>query len=320
MGSKNVYERFAWFHDRVKSGRYPNATKLSKKFEVSAKTAQRDIEFMRDRLSAPFQYDKTEKGYFYEEDSFYLPLTYLSSDELTSLLLAKKMLQDTSSPFIKNDLNSIVEKISGILKKHSAISESIDKAFSFELIQHSPVEDSVFKNVLGACVKKKRLDFTYYAPSSNDYTDRTVDPYHLLNYMGTCYLIAHCHLRDKMRSFVLGRISNLKVLDTVFTIKKDFDIKKYLHSSFGIYKGKPKEVVKLRFSPKRARWVKSQKWHRDQKTRVLEDGSLELSFPVASFFEIEMEVLKHGAEVEVVSPESFRELIKSSAQKILEIY
>ncbi|MEF9438441.1 MAG: WYL domain-containing protein, partial [Candidatus Mariimomonas ferrooxydans] len=192
MGSKNVYERFAWFHDRVKSGRYPNATKLSKKFEVSAKTAQRDIEFMRDRLSAPFQYDKTEKGYFYEEDSFYLPLTYLSSDELTSLLLAKKMLQDTSSPFIKNDLNSIVEKISGILKKHSAISESIDKAFSFELIQHSLVEDSVFKNVLGACVKKKRLDFTYYAPSSSDYTDRTVDPYHLLNYMGTCYLIAPC--------------------------------------------------------------------------------------------------------------------------------
>ncbi|MEF9427144.1 MAG: hypothetical protein L0956_08225, partial [Candidatus Mariimomonas ferrooxydans] len=84
MGSKNVYERFAWFHDRVKSGRYPNATKLSKKFEVSAKTAQRDIEFMRDRLSAPFQYDKTEKGYFYEEDSFYLPsLSTLPQPSLT---------------------------------------------------------------------------------------------------------------------------------------------------------------------------------------------------------------------------------------------
>ncbi len=320
MGKKNIFERFVWFDSRVKSGRFPNATKLAKRFEVSKKTAQRDIDFMRDRLSCPLQYNNNDKGYYYEEDSFNLPLTYLSSDELTSLLLVKKMLQDTGGPFIKNELASIVKKISGILEKHAAISESIDRAFSFELIKQLPVEDKVFKSVLWACLQRKQLDFTYYSPGRDEYNNRVVDPYHALNYMGTFYVIAYCNLRKKLRSFVLGRISNLKVLDSTFTVKKDFNIKKYLQSSFGIYKGKPREVVTLRFSPRKARWIKGQHWHRDQKTRTLEDGSLELSFPVASFLEIEMEVLRHGADVEVVSPKSFRERIKSTVSQILEIY
>lgn len=49
MGDKNIYERFIWFDGRVRSQKYPNATALSGRFEISLKTAQRDIEFMRER-------------------------------------------------------------------------------------------------------------------------------------------------------------------------------------------------------------------------------------------------------------------------------
>jgi predicted DNA-binding transcriptional regulator YafY len=92
MGSKNIYERFIWFDDRVKQKKYPNTTSLSKQFEVSIKTAQRDIEFMRDRINCPLCYDPGRKGYFYEDDTFSLPLIYLSSEELSSLLIARKFL------------------------------------------------------------------------------------------------------------------------------------------------------------------------------------------------------------------------------------
>jgi len=62
MSAKNIYERFLWFDHKVRSKRYPNTTALSKEFEISLKTAQRDIEFMRDRLRCPLLYDKSEKG------------------------------------------------------------------------------------------------------------------------------------------------------------------------------------------------------------------------------------------------------------------
>ncbi len=45
MGAKNIYERFIWFDDQVKGRKFPNATSLAEKFELSTKTAQRDIEF-----------------------------------------------------------------------------------------------------------------------------------------------------------------------------------------------------------------------------------------------------------------------------------
>ena len=56
---KNIYERFVWFDERARLKAYPNATTLAEEFEVSVKTAQRDIEFMRDRLNCPLCYDKT---------------------------------------------------------------------------------------------------------------------------------------------------------------------------------------------------------------------------------------------------------------------
>jgi predicted DNA-binding transcriptional regulator YafY len=53
MPSKIIYERFLWFHNQVKAEKYPNSRILAEKFELSQKTAQRDIEFIRNRLYAP---------------------------------------------------------------------------------------------------------------------------------------------------------------------------------------------------------------------------------------------------------------------------
>jgi predicted DNA-binding transcriptional regulator YafY len=320
MGSKNIYERFVWFDHRVRSGKYPNATSLSGQFEISVKTAQRDIEFMRDRLNCPLLYDKTNKGYYYEDDTFSLPMVYLSSEELASLLIARKFLKDISGGYVGKEISAIIEKITTILKKHVAEETLIDDALSFQLIEYSPAPEEVFKAVLEGCLKRRSLSFTYRSLTRDDKTIRTVDPYHLLNYMGTWHLIAYCHLRHGLRNFVFGRISDLKILENTFTIPKSFNIHEHLQSAFGIYKGIPTKEVCLRFSPEKARWITGQVWHKDQKVKINRNGSLELSFPVADFAEIKMEILKHGSGVEVIRPKALRELIREEAGRIKSIY
>lgn len=320
MGAKNVYERFIWFDHRVKLKKYPNATSLSGQFEISLKTAQRDIEFMRDRLNCPLVYDKSRKGYFYECDTFSLPLIYLSSEELSSLLIARKFLQDISERYIGEEISSVVQKITAILQKHMADGNMIDDALSFQLIEYSPTPEEVFKLVLEGCLKRRSLMFTYSSPAYDKVTMRTVDPYHLLNYMGTWHLIAYCHMRRDIRNFVFNRMNNLTIQDRTFTIPGSFNIKEHLQSAFGIYKGKSIREVTLRFSPLKSRWIAGQIWHKDQKVKFLKNGSLELTFPVASFAEIKMEVLKHGAAVEVIKPKALGEIIKHEAKKILKIY
>jgi predicted DNA-binding transcriptional regulator YafY len=63
LGKKLALERYNWFHGQIKAKRHPNARKLAEGFEVSEKQAQREIEFMRDRLCAPLFYHTARKGY-----------------------------------------------------------------------------------------------------------------------------------------------------------------------------------------------------------------------------------------------------------------
>ncbi len=320
MGTKNIYERFLWFDQKARAKRYPNATQLAAEFEISLKTAQRDIEFMRDRLNCPLLYDKTRKGYFYEHETFSLPSIYISSEELTALLITRKMLQGISAEYIGGELSQLIEKITSILKKHVTDEASIDEAVSIQLIGYAIPSEEIFRTVLEGCLKRKSLSLVYYTPARDEKTARKVDPYHLFNYMGTWHLIGYCHLRQGLRDFNLSRITDASMLDEIFSVKRGFSLREYFDSAFGLYKGGEREEVVLRFTPEKAKWIRDQVWHREQKKKHLPDGSLELTFPVAHFAEVAMEVLKHGSGVEVIEPESLRLLIRAEAEKILKLY
>lgn len=320
MGIKNIYERFIWFDGQARRMAYPNATSLAHQFEISTKTAQRDIDFMRDRLHCPLCYDKSRKGYYYEDTTFSLPMVYLSSKELTSLLIARRLLKDLSGGYLGEELSSVLRKITGVLSRHMVMEEGMEEPLSFKMIEYSLAPEEVFRTVLEGCLRRHRLRFIYYSPSSDERRERVVDPYHLLNYMGSWHLIGYCHLRKEIRDFSLSRISGAEILEEVFKLPSGFNFQEYLHSSFGIYKGKVQKKVTLRFSPEKSRWIRDQIWHRDQKQRYLKDGSMEISFPVSEFSEIQREILRHGSDVEVIRPKALRRLIKSEAEEILKKY
>ena len=77
-------------------------------------------------------------------------------------------------------------------------------------------------------------------------------------------------------------------------------------SSYGIFAGEPEHTAVLRFTPERARWVADEHWHPQQQSQWLEDGSYELRIPYYDPRELVMDVLKHGAEVEVLEPVELR--------------
>ena len=53
MGGHLTFERYYWFDNQVRKNRHPNAHTVAEQFEISSKTAQRSIDFMRERLGAP---------------------------------------------------------------------------------------------------------------------------------------------------------------------------------------------------------------------------------------------------------------------------
>lgn len=320
MAQNIIYERYLWFEQKIKARRYPNAATLAAEFELSHRTGQRNIEYMRSRLKCPLSYDAVRKGYYYEDENFSLPAIYFSSGELSSLLMARKLLEDMSGENLAEEITSAVGKITSVIKRSSTSHERLDEVLSFYLIEQSPTPEGVFKTVLDSCLRRKSLGFLYNSPAHSETSERKADPYQLVNYMGSWHVIAYCHVRGELRNFKLSRMTNPNILEESFSIGHDFNFKEYFEASFGLYKGETTEMVTLRFTPETSRWVSDQIWHKEQHKKQLADGSLELSFPVSDLSEIAREVLKHGSGVEVVSPERLRDQIRAEALKIEAIY
>jgi predicted DNA-binding transcriptional regulator YafY len=66
--------------------------------------------------------------------------------------------------------------------------------------------------------------------------------------------------------------------------------------------------------------VADEVWHPEQEGRQLPDGSYELRIPYRDSRELVMDILRHGAHVEVLEPESLREEVKKELAKTLDRY
>lgn len=74
------YLRIQWFHDETARRSYPNAVRLSERFQISVRQAQRDITYLREQLGAPLQYDPARQGYSYAR-AFALPIVVVSEND-----------------------------------------------------------------------------------------------------------------------------------------------------------------------------------------------------------------------------------------------
>src|SRR5438034_10399973 len=90
--SRPPLERMMRMHQRLKAGRYPNCRKLADELEVSAKTVQRDIDFMRYRLGLPIEYDQLHFGFYYTEPVASFPNDQISEGELVPLYIGQQHL------------------------------------------------------------------------------------------------------------------------------------------------------------------------------------------------------------------------------------
>ena len=83
----------------------------------------------------------------------------------------------------------------------------------------------------------------------------------------------------------------------------------YLLDSCGIVYGGQAQRAKLRFSVERARWVAAEVWHPDQKGSFDAEGRYILELPFRDDRELVQDILRHGGDVEVLSPTALRRKI-----------
>jgi hypothetical protein len=124
---------------------------------------------------------------------------------------------------------------------------------------------------------------------------------------------------EMRRSFSIDRIRRATVVDERALDVAESDLDEHYATAYGILGGKADKVAVLRFTPERARWVADERWHPQQEGTWLPDGSYELRIPYRESHELVMDVMRQGAGVEILSPDTLRqqigeELLRATAQ------
>ena len=88
--SRPPWERMMRFHNLIKEESFPNCNRVAKEFEVSWRTVMRDVDFMRDRLNLPLEFNPHRNGYYYTEPVEQFPQLPFSEAEVFALLIAHK--------------------------------------------------------------------------------------------------------------------------------------------------------------------------------------------------------------------------------------
>ena len=313
--------RMMKLHNELQARSFPNCRKIAQELEVSTKTIQRDIDFMRDQLGLPIDYDQLQFGFYYTEAVTSFPSIDVSEGEIVALFVAQKALTQYKGTSFEKQLKASFEKISdGLQNKITFNWADIDSVISFKGLGTTTADLDLFEIVSKAVLKSHELEFEYKKLESPRYELRKVQPYHLGCIENQWYLFAHDIARGQLRTFALPRMRKVKTSGIRFKRPADFSITNYLSSSFGVFAGDGNYKIRIQFDEFAARLVCERQWHPSQKIKPRSDGEIEMTLQLGSLEEIERWVLSWGEHAVVLEPKALVERMQNNVEALSRIY
>ena len=170
-----------------------------------------------------------------------------------------------------------------------------------------PADDSDISRVASEAIAQHRLlELEYYKENEDEFSERRVEPYALINGREGWYLASYDLERSDVRHFRLDRIKRAAVA------RERFEPRPEVNPSADV-EGWPRtgEVpasrrAKVLISPERARWARG----------AVEDGSVVVELSFAGTDWLVREVLKEAGDATVLEPADAREAVRAAAERI----
>lgn len=205
----------------------------------------------------------------------------------------------------------------------SKLGDSMDSVVSF---QHNPYlkgMDLYYKPIFNAIVNKRVIEIIYH-PFGKDARTVIVTPYHLKQYNNRWFLIGKHKDSDYLSNFAIDRIEGVKETSKQYIIQPEgIDFKEYFSDIVGVSRSNaPVEEVILKVSDKAIGYIVTKPLHESQSavTTPLEDGYWKITLKVQNNYELRSLLRSFGAQIEVIAPESLRQMMKETAETVSQIY
>ena len=279
------------------------APELAKRFEVSRRTINRDIEDIC-KAGIPVVATQGYGGGLSIADGYKLDKSLLTKDELQAVLAGLKGMESISK---SSALATLLDKL--LNKEQRAIAEDM---FIIDLASH--YQDSLIQKIemLKRAIDTKHiLSFQYYYEKGE--AKRCIEPYRLVFKWSSWYVFGFCLDRQAYRLFKLNRLWNLQINGETFAERKIPEAELLFNDYFAESKFHLKAV-----------FAKSEKYrlideYGIDSYSVCKDESLFFERDFTSYENMREWIFSFGDKVSVLAPKELLDDRKKQAENIIKM-
>lgn len=284
------------------------AKELAKRFEVTERTIQRDVESINSARIPIVSLRGTNGGYKIL-DHFKFSKQTLSQNDLSSIRLA---LESMKSVCIVNDYSDLIEKVDNINKPIEGTKVSVDFGVAKE-------NKKVVENykTLNEAINVKRKVLFEYVNAMNNVSQKIIEPISLNFKWYSWYLVGYKSDDKAYRIYKLSRISNLSISEFDYD-----DIHNGPECSFdNLMKGDNRKATKLKIKCSDRVFIGFNEYFQNLEVIEKNEGYYSVILHV-----IEEErmwfafMLSFGNDIEIIEPNHIRKRMYDHSKKIIDIY
>ena len=294
------------------------AADLAEKLGVSVRTLHRYFG-MLEEIGIPIYAERGPYGGFSLVRGYRLPPLVFTPEEATAIYLGTGLVSEIWGRMYQAAAGGALAKLENVLpdEQRSEIAWARRSLVATGMHRADPSSQApILEKLRRAAREHHRITMLYQSASHAEASWRQVDPYALVHRMGWWYLVGYCHLRDALRTFRVGRIQGLELLNKTFQPSEDFDVRAYLEHEFA---DQPAIQAKLRFRAEGAYLARDNiiPWELLSENP---EGSVDVTLSAPELTWLASMALSFGTLVTVLDPPELRDMVRGWAQAVVEQY
>lgn len=289
---------------------------------VSRRTVFRDLDLLR-IAGIPLHFDDDERAYRIESDNFLPPTQFTPEEALALIVLCNELGDRAGLPFFDPAGKAALKLETCLPKELRALVRERSASVQIKLEPKNALasSDEFFRILVSAAADRLAVRIEYDDFSSNRSIGSKLYPYRIFFSRRSWYVIGRSSLHRAVRTFNVGRLRNVELLDETYRVPRGFSLDRYMRNAWHmIPEPGPDHEVLIRFQPKVAGNVAEVRWHKTQQIQFNEDGTLDFQAKVSGLNEISWWVLGYGDQAEVIRPVALRDILREHFENLLARY
>ena len=203
--------------------------------------------------------------------------------------------------------------VSNLLMDNRSISDRI-------MLEDVPSGRYYLEIITTAMRDNRQLVIAYEDFFGNTIQGLKVNPYFIRLFKRRWYVMALVLPGKEIHRFGLDRIKLIEVLESKFSYPKDFSPQDYYTDYYGVFHDAKPLTIRLKAYHEKPHYLRSLPLHHSQREIESNADYTIFEYKIAPTYDFIQEILSHGNQLEVLSPDVFRQQIKAIIQEMLDFY